>query len=76
MFADMDRSLREMGVGDLSVAKQMHTMAGVYYGRAVAYREAFAAAEPAPAVAAVLGRNLHPAGRRRRPNSRSSAGMP
>jgi cytochrome b pre-mRNA-processing protein 3 len=62
MFADMDRSLREMGVGDLSVAKQMRTMAGVYYGRAVAYREAFAAAEPAPAVAAVLGRNLHPAG--------------
>jgi cytochrome b pre-mRNA-processing protein 3 len=61
MFADMDRSLREMGVGDLSLAKRMRTMAGAYYGRALAYREAFAAADPAPAVAAVLARNLHPA---------------
>ncbi len=61
MFADMDRSLREMGVGDLSIAKQMRTMAGVYYGRVIAYREAFAAADQAQAVAAVLARNLHPA---------------
>jgi cytochrome b pre-mRNA-processing protein 3 len=61
MFADMDRSLREMGVGDLSVAKQMRTMAGAYYGRAIAYREAFAAADPAAAVAEVLARNLYPA---------------
>jgi cytochrome b pre-mRNA-processing protein 3 len=62
MFADMDRNLREMGVGDLSVAKRMRTMAGVYYGRAIAYGEAFASADPSAAVALVLARNLFPAG--------------
>src|SRR5262245_14463402 len=61
MFTDMDRSLREMGVGDLSVARQMRTLAGAYYGRAIAYRQAFAAADADPAVAAVLARNLYPA---------------
>ena len=30
----MDRSLREMGVGDLSVPKRMKRMAEAYYGRA------------------------------------------
>jgi cytochrome b pre-mRNA-processing protein 3 len=62
MFADMDGNLREMAVGDLSVAKRMRTMASIYYGRAIAYREAFAAADPAAAVVAVLARNLYPAG--------------
>jgi cytochrome b pre-mRNA-processing protein 3 len=62
MFADMDGNLREMGVGDLSVAKRMRTMAGIYYGRAIAYREALAAADPAAAIAEVLARNLFPAG--------------
>jgi cytochrome b pre-mRNA-processing protein 3 len=61
MFADMDRNLREMGVGDLSVAKRMRTMAGIYYGRAIAYREALAAADPSAAVAEVLTRNLYSA---------------
>jgi cytochrome b pre-mRNA-processing protein 3 len=62
MFADMDRNLREMGVGDLSVAKRMRTMASVYYGRAIAYGEALAGADPSAAVAQVLERNLFPAG--------------
>jgi cytochrome b pre-mRNA-processing protein 3 len=62
MFADMDGNLREMGVGDLSVAKRMRTMAGIHYGRAIAYREALAAADPPAAVAEVLVRNLFPAG--------------
>jgi len=62
MFADMDRNLREMGVGDLSVAKRMRTMASVHYGRAIAYREAFAGVDPPAAVAQVLARNLFPAG--------------
>jgi cytochrome b pre-mRNA-processing protein 3 len=60
MFADMDRNLREMGVGDLSVAKRMRTMASVYYGRALAYSEAFSSADPPAAVAQVLARNLFP----------------
>lgn len=33
MFSDMDRNLREMGVGDLSVGKQVKKMAKAFYGR-------------------------------------------
>ncbi len=40
VFADMDRSLREMGVGDLSVGKKVRRMAEVFYGRARAYQGA------------------------------------
>jgi cytochrome b pre-mRNA-processing protein 3 len=38
IFRDMDRSLREMGVGDLSVGKKVRAMAEVFYGRIAAYR--------------------------------------
>jgi cytochrome b pre-mRNA-processing protein 3 len=37
MFADMDQSLREIGVGDLSVGKRIKEMAKVFYGRVVSY---------------------------------------
>ena len=37
LFFDMDRSLREMGVGDLSVGKKVRRMAEAFYGRALAY---------------------------------------
>jgi len=37
MITDMDRSLREMGVGDLSVGKKVKAMAEAYYGRSRAY---------------------------------------
>src|SRR5258708_24463869 len=33
MFADFDRSLREMGTGDLSVGRQVTRMAQAFYGR-------------------------------------------
>ena len=36
-FADLDRSLREMGVGDLSVGKRVKQMARAFYGRVRAY---------------------------------------
>ena len=39
MFADMDRSLREMGVGDLSVGKRVKAMVAAFYGRVSAYQE-------------------------------------
>ncbi|WP_343864003.1 ubiquinol-cytochrome C chaperone family protein [Caenispirillum bisanense] len=39
MFRDMDRSLREMGVGDLSVGKHVKGMARAFYGRGGAYEE-------------------------------------
>lgn len=37
MFADMDRSLRELGVGDLGVGRRVKRMASAFYGRAEAY---------------------------------------
>ena len=36
-FADMDRSLREMGAGDLGVGKKVKRMAQGFYGRIAAY---------------------------------------
>ena len=35
--ADMDRNLREMGAGDLSVGKKVRRMASAFYGRLDAY---------------------------------------
>ena len=40
---DMDDNLREMGVGDLTVPKEMRRMGEAFYGRAQAYRAALAA---------------------------------
>lgn len=40
MFADMDQSLREMGVGDLGVGRRVKTMAKAMYGRISAYEAA------------------------------------
>jgi cytochrome b pre-mRNA-processing protein 3 len=37
MFADMDRSLREMGVSDISVGRHVKNMAKGFYGRVAAY---------------------------------------
>jgi cytochrome b pre-mRNA-processing protein 3 len=55
-FLDMDRSLREMGVGDLAVGKKVRRMAEAYYGRLTAYAAAMAGEEPA--LAAALARNV------------------
>jgi cytochrome b pre-mRNA-processing protein 3 len=40
IFRDMDRSLREMGVGDMGVGKRVKKMATVYFGRVEAYARA------------------------------------
>jgi cytochrome b pre-mRNA-processing protein 3 len=55
---DMDDNLREMGVGDLAVPKQMHRIAGAFYGRAKTYQEALEATDPQPLVEA-LRRNIY-----------------
>ena len=39
-FKDMDRSLREMGAGDLSVGKKVRRMAEAFNGRVTAYEAA------------------------------------
>ncbi len=53
MMDDMDGSLREMGVGDLSVGKQVKAMARAFYGRAATYEAALAADDDAPLRAAL-----------------------
>lgn len=57
MFRDMDRTLREMGVGDPSMARRMKAMWNAFHGRALAYRAALAAGEAA-GLAAALARNV------------------
>lgn len=57
MFADMDFNLRELGVGDLSVGKQVRAMWEAFHGRALAYEPAVAAGDEA-ALAAALARNV------------------
>jgi len=40
---DMDHNLREMGIGDLKVPKEMRRLGEAFYGRSQAYRTAWAA---------------------------------
>jgi cytochrome b pre-mRNA-processing protein 3 len=55
MFLDMDINLREMGVGDLSVAKRNRAMWEAFHGRSAAYAAAWQ--DPA-ALQAALARNV------------------
>jgi cytochrome b pre-mRNA-processing protein 3 len=57
MFADFDRSLRELGTGDLSVGRQVKRMAQGFYGRIQAYEEGLAGDDGA--LGAALTRNLY-----------------
>lgn len=57
MFADLDRSLREMGAGDLGVGRRVKTMAKGFYGRIVAYEEGLGAEDDT--LKAALRRNLY-----------------
>ena len=53
---DMDHNLREMGVGDLAVPKQMRRVGEVFYGRGAAYEQALAADDAA--LTSALARNI------------------
>ena len=61
MFADMDISLREMGVGDMSVGKRVKRMWEAFHGRAQAYGAALDAGDRA-ALEAAPARNVWRAG--------------
>jgi len=55
MFADMDAALRELGVGDLGVGRQVKRLAGQFYARLAALDRALgeqALGEPAPGAGA------------------------
>lgn len=45
MFSDMDRSLREMGAGDLGVGRRVKVMASALSGRIEAYEEGLSATD-------------------------------
>jgi cytochrome b pre-mRNA-processing protein 3 len=54
---DMDRSLRELGIGDLGVPHRMKKMTEAFYGRSRIYGEAVAGGDRAALIAA-LERNV------------------
>lgn len=56
LFRDMDASLREMGVGDLSVGKKIRDMAEAFYGRVSSYETGLEAG--GGALEAAVERNL------------------
>jgi cytochrome b pre-mRNA-processing protein 3 len=54
---DMDGSLREMGIGDLKVPREMRRMGEAFYGRKAAYEAALATSDTEPLMVA-LTRNI------------------
>ena len=58
LFDDMDRNLRELGVGDLSVGRKVQEMAKAYLGRATAYENALGD-ESTSELEDALARNLY-----------------
>lgn len=59
-FSDLDRTLREMGVGDLSVSKKIRPMAEAFAGRMKAY--AMAMEQGDEALLQALQRNVYAGG--------------
>ncbi|MGH7002307.1 MAG: ubiquinol-cytochrome C chaperone family protein [Alphaproteobacteria bacterium] len=57
MFRDMDRNLREMGVGDPSVPRRIRAMIEAYYGRVKAYETALAVG--GEALSRTIARNVY-----------------
>jgi len=57
LFDDMDQTLREMGVGDLSVGKKIKALASSFYGRMQAYDKGLA--EEGSELALALARNVY-----------------
>lgn len=57
VFAQLDSSLRELGVGDMGVSKRMKKLAQAFYGRAAAYDAALDAGDR-DGLAAALARNV------------------
>jgi cytochrome b pre-mRNA-processing protein 3 len=59
MFGDMDQSLREMGVGDLTVGKRIRAMSEAFYGRVEAYEAGLQATDGNATLMSALERNLY-----------------
>ena len=61
MFADMDESLRHIGIGEMSVGKHVKRLAGNFYARLAALDEALAAS-PGASLAPILRTNVYHGG--------------
>jgi len=59
LFAALDRDLRQIGIGDVSVPKTMKRLAGSFYGRAGAYAAALAPGASESTLVETLVRNLY-----------------
>ncbi|WP_293676615.1 ubiquinol-cytochrome C chaperone family protein [uncultured Phenylobacterium sp.] len=55
----LDNSLRELGVGDLSVGKRMRKLAEAFYGRIKGYEAALAALPDRTALEALVARTVY-----------------
>ena len=62
MFADMDESLRHLGIGELSVGKQVKRLAGHFYARLGALDRALSTMPAAP-LAPMLRTNVYHGGK-------------
>ena len=58
LFDDMDQTLREIGISDLKVGKEIKGMAGAFYGRVGAYDEGLDSPDDV-LLGAALQRNLY-----------------
>lgn len=58
LISDMDRTLRELGVGDMSLGKEMKKVGAALLGRLQAYRDAVAADKPGADLAEIFERNI------------------
>src|SRR5262245_23982158 len=58
MFDNLDQTLREMGVGDVTLPRKVRAMVEAFYGRAAAYDTALADSNDAALVEA-LSRNIY-----------------
>jgi cytochrome b pre-mRNA-processing protein 3 len=59
-FADMDRSLRELGVSDVAVGKKVRKIAESYFGRVTAYDRALSSGSKM--LEEAIRRNIYPDG--------------
>ena len=57
MFEDMDKSLREMGAGDVGIGRRIKEMAKAFYGRIAAYDESLKRSDESLDIA--LQRNVY-----------------
>lgn len=59
MIRDIDRSLREIGVGDMNVGKQMKGVGASLLGRLKAYRDAFESEEQETTLYEAVVKNIY-----------------